>query len=797
MGKRTIKWAAREKRRQTNKAIGGSFLKTLTELLTNSDSAIKRYLGLSHSAGLVDAMLQLQPGERLDTARLKKNLPRRKSGRITVELYSKQDKRFPSRTCRVIDYGPGMSEEEFIRNFGDYAKAKAKGQRTRSLFGRGALDVFLYHSNQQRDDGIETAAQIFSVKNGELSHCKIYWGRSRDEEDDSIIETKSLGMASATLLTQYNLPPDLVQSGTLIQFVLAEGTRIPQEGNLLPALGNFYMLRLIAADPTMEVLIRRHRTEGWIEERLAYDFDLGTVLAVKQDVFRHERVGEIPVDLLVARSERKMVYDPGYERRENGLLVVDDDDAVLDLTLLPAYDRNPFLSRIYGIVRLSGIREKLEKLLEAQRPEAVLTETRDGLDQKNPIVQSLFDFLEAYLKPIYEKEEQRERRRSGSRSAELDRRLKDALRELNRFHNDETGEGGTGKPNVEPKGVLGFSAKTCRLISGQDRRVTLFVEREQIHRDLNIVELTSSNPKIRVVPQAEKVVPRKGSRYQSIPVTLSCSVTEELGVITASAMNHREELETTTLEVLEVNESPQLIPPLDLEFRPVRFYGKPHIENHLILLANLDAFPGMPLIKIRFISREGSVELGPDRADKLELKMRSGWVISGSRVGKVVVPYWGTAWGSRAEVEAKAKKTDGKFAVTRCKIEFREQVGGDQYEDIIYEPLDRPTLGEAAGKYIYVNANPPVHKQLFGDSQESFEAQLEVSPTAQMRIAAIVTEAVVYSVASTKYQKGGDKGLTIDSTDPVTAVREFIAAKQYELDAKIVRAFVKSDPKYD
>ena len=78
-----------------------------------------------------------------------------------------------------------------------------------------------------------------------------------------------------------------------------------------------------------------------------------------------------------------MTSDPyNYERRENGLLFVDDNDAVLDLTLLPEYDKNPLLSRIYGIVKLTGIRASLEALLEERRPEAVLSETREGFDTK-------------------------------------------------------------------------------------------------------------------------------------------------------------------------------------------------------------------------------------------------------------------------------------------------------------------------------------------------------------------------------------------------------------------------------
>ncbi len=558
MAKRVITWASREKRRQTNKAVGGSFLKTITELLTNSDSALKKHLGLPHAAGLVDAMLDLKSGDRLDTAALKKSLPKRREGKIIVEVYSKQLGRFPSRTCQVIDYGPGMTEGELEEKFSEYAKAKAKGEQTRNLFGRGALDVFLYHSNQRRDDGVDPSAHLFSVKDGILSHSRISWGTAGKDEGDSIIETETLGPATASMLKKHGLPSDLMRAGTVVRFLLAEGTRIPHESNLLPSLSNFYMLRLIAADQSMHVVIRRYRSEGWMREgeRLTYDFDLGNVLKRSRDVLRHDRLGEIPVDILVARSDRKMTTDYNYERRENGLLFVDDNDAVLDLTLLPEYDNNPLLTRIYGIVRLTGIRAALETLLEDRHPEAVLSETRDGFDTKNEITRALFALVEKHVKPIYEEEEKRERRASGHRSAELDKRLKEALRELNKFHSEETDEEGTGRPKTEPEGPLDFAYEKVRLIAGQDRRVILYAERDCIHEDVNLIEITSSNARVRVMPESEVVTRRKGSKFQSIPITLSCPVAGETATITATAFDVEGKDLTATLKVTEVAEPP-------------------------------------------------------------------------------------------------------------------------------------------------------------------------------------------------------------------------------------------------
>jgi hypothetical protein len=791
MGKRVITWAGREKRRQTNKAVGGSFLKTLTELITNSDSAVKKQLNLPHAAGLVDQMLTLRVGDRVDSASLKKALPRRSEGRMVVEVYSKQHgQMFPSRTCQVIDYGPGMSEEELDRNFGEYAKAKAKGQRTRSLFGRGALDVFLYHSNQRRGDGVDPAAQVYSVKGGGLSLCRVYWGQAQGGEDDSIVETQTLGRVTPDLLRKYSLPPDLTHSGTVVRFLLADGTRIPQEGNFVAPIANFYMLRLIAADPAMRVLLRRYRTGGWIDERLAYDFDLGTVLLREQVQFQHPRVGEIPVDILVARSDRRMPYDPvNRERRENGLLFVDDDDAVLDLTLLPEYDKNPLLSRLYGIVRLTGIRAPLEALLEDRYPEAVLTETRDGLDPRNEIAASLFKLIERHLKPLYASEEKREHKGSGNRSAALDRMVKDALQELNKFHKDETDEG-TGKPILKPNRPLSFSQAKIRLVAGEERRVTLYAQRDDIHPELNVVEISSDNPKIRVSPDSEVVRPRKGSEFQPISVSLACPIAGEKATITATAFSAKEEVLSEALEVTDVIEAQESVPPVDIEFRPAHYYGRPSVENHFVLLVNLDAFPGMPLVRFRIAAREGAVSLGAGRLERVEVKVEREHVIKGSRIAKILLPYWATAWGAKVTVEAKAKRADGRYALATCKADFREQSGKNQYDDIVYEPLDRLVLGEAALQFIYVNSKPPLHRILFGETQESFDKALEENPIGQMRVASIVTDAVVYDVASKKYRKGGEKGLTIGS-EPISDVRSFVEAKRYELDSKIARAFLK------
>src|SRR5437899_4876750 len=142
MAKKVIKVAAREKRRMVNAAVGKNFFKTVTEPLTNSDSILKKQVGVPHAAGLIDELLKLKRDQRVDTSDLKAGIPKQKKRQIIVEITTAGAN---ARMCRVVDAGLGMTETELETKFGSYAEAKAKGEKTRSLFGRGALDVLLYH----------------------------------------------------------------------------------------------------------------------------------------------------------------------------------------------------------------------------------------------------------------------------------------------------------------------------------------------------------------------------------------------------------------------------------------------------------------------------------------------------------------------------------------------------------------------------------------------------------------------------------------------------------------------------
>src|SRR6266536_2549850 len=86
MKPQVIMVAPREKRRLVYAAVGKSFLKTVTEPITNSDSILKTQAGVPHGAGLIDALLKLKRDPRVDTSELKNRLPKHKGNELEVCL---------------------------------------------------------------------------------------------------------------------------------------------------------------------------------------------------------------------------------------------------------------------------------------------------------------------------------------------------------------------------------------------------------------------------------------------------------------------------------------------------------------------------------------------------------------------------------------------------------------------------------------------------------------------------------------------------------------------------------------
>lgn len=772
---KAINWAAREKRRSVTSAVGGNFLKTVTEPITNSDSNLKTQSKVAHAAGLIDEMLKLNAGDILNSAELKKHIAKTKLRRIRLEISTTGSN---ARICRVIDSGTGMTQQELDDKFTSYAEAKALGERTRSLFGRGALDVLLYHDE----------SKIYSVKGSILACAHFYWDKKRGP----MFDANNLGPATKKLLASHGLPTDILDHGTVVQFRLKEGTHIPLEEQIISKISGFYMLRLIAADPNTEVEVVRKRGSGQVANALRYDFPVGTVLLRQKTRLDLKDLGTLPVDILVARSDTPLATDPvNIERRENGLLFVDDNDAVLDLTLLPEYDKSPYLRRLYGVVRVSGLRSVLEAKLESDEPEAVLTTTRDGFDRKSSLTQELFALIESYVKPVYQAEEKAEKVGNTQRSEELDKRIHDVLKALNEFNADETDEEGDGDERKYPEDPIFFLTDASRLYVGKPRRFSVFVNLSKV-KGGEIVLFESNQPDFKIDPDSEVVKGRKNQTHQVITVEVQCDRKGAKGTITAISLDSSGNEISATLRIIGVDEPPVFIPPEDIAFTSYSYSGEPNRQTNAALLINLSAFSGMPDVRFQLDSIVGNLSLANEKT-AFEVRVSSEnvvQVVDGKKIAKIVVPFTGSGWGQNAVLRAQAKRADGVIAKAKCKLVVERSEGDDKFKNFHYEDLGRNVLGDVAGDKIYVNSGYGLHRKIFGDDESAFNHSLETDPIAQARAASVLVETMVFHTATTKHRDGGKKGLHIEPEDPIGSLRPYLDDSKMKLEPKVYQALV-------
>jgi hypothetical protein len=297
--------------------------------------------------------------------------------------------------------------------------------------------------------------------------------------------------------------------------MIHEDCRIPEDGTLIPILSQFYMLRLINADPNVKINVIKYKSGGkTLEEQLDYDFPIGNVI----EKFSFPIINPVPgahlsdiiVDGIVCRSDENTNL-PGKDagdQRANGLLIVDDKDAVFDLTFLPQYEGAPYLNNIFGIIRLTNIRDVFEWFLNNGK-DSPLTVTRDGFDQKHEFTKRFFNELEKYLNPIYQKEKERhEKAYSSNISEKTQQKINQVLKELNKYLKQLGDGGGTSEPpettTSAPSKVFQFLPEHTKLIIGKERVARLYFKKG-IEKPKTTIIYDTSNDKIEIKPLSQQV----------------------------------------------------------------------------------------------------------------------------------------------------------------------------------------------------------------------------------------------------------------------------------------------------
>ncbi len=796
-----VQVAPREYKRLFYSGVVKSFPKTVTEPVTNSDTSYERKFSLPHSSGLVAKALSFRKGIKFDLSDAKKELLGKAPERIIeVHIYTSARHGHKPKTCQIVDFAEGLSPEDLRNAFQELAADKSgvsKGRPGRSLFGRGVSDVLLGHEN----------GMFSSYREGILSKASFSFNHLIDKIPK--VHVEAIAKPSKVDLEVLHLRPG--ENGSCVSFEIHEDCHIPEEGSIIPKLAQFYMLRLINADPNVNVKVFRYRSGGKIyEDRLEYDFPIGDVIEnfslTLPEPVPSAGLPPLQIDGIVCRADIQGEL-PGKEAREqqaNGLLIVDDEDSVLDLTLLPKFNGAPYLANVFGVIRIKNVRKVFDWYLNGGK-DSPLTITRDGFDERHDFTQLLFRELGKYLEPIYKREEERfNKKYSQNLSSETRQRISEVLKELNKFLKDMgegEGEDDTEKPlAIDFAKPLQFLPGKTRLTLSKSRSVKLYFKKELANLKGTVI-LDSSNDKVEVKPLSVPVSDGKERSFSDekenvafliYDILLKCDNLHENASIPALAEAKPGEepaVYEAALEVSDVVAETKTVPPDEMEFRPKESKGQPNHKNNIALYLNSDVIPIGRKIKLELQKQHGAIGLleGSKSVVALTITFGKSHLISGTRIGRILIPWRGTGWGQLARVVAETKKPGGSIthAEGRIIIEQEEDTGG-MIKDVKYGPLENEKCSDLVNGVIYINSNHFLNCAVFGTEKEYTE-NLKNDKTAQYRFSSLVLEQAVFRLAEKGYL---DNKLALNQAAPVTSLRAFIDEKTHQYAPKVLRAFM-------
>lgn len=787
MTKVQLKLAHRKWKRQFNQAVARSIAKTITEPVTNSYDSYKRIHGPADSTtGLVGALLALKNGARVVHADLINGLAARPARQISIRISTTAKAgHLSKRECQIIDHAEGMTATDMLQKFQEYGAEKSgasAGHAVRGLFGQGICDVVYSHQ----------PAAIRSIKDGRTAVCEFSWSKGPQAVPE--LEVKPPGRATKAIRRLWAIPDG---NGTCVTCALSDECHIASTERLAALLSGFYMLRLITADPHCSVMLEEHRPSGLVTSQLQYNFPSGVVIGRMAGSFSYGSYPAVQFEATVVRADSVLPTRDAGDEQATGLLVVDETDTVYDQTFFGI--ESPYLDQVYGIIRLTGVRNIIRDRLDSG--EALLTESRDGFDEKREFYKDLARTVGLLLKPILEKEIARRSEPTKALSDSAERRVKQALRRLNDLFEEVTKQregGGGGGGGVEIPDVIAFADERVQLVLGRPRRVRLLGNAGSVKAGVTVI-VDSDNASVAIDPSTAVLEPVLGNdRLLAANFTLTGGQLRAKCKITALTQDANGQSAEAFLDVVDVVAPETTTPPESgLEFSPPESRSAPNRIGTLALLVNPALVPVGTDLRIHHAGGDKSVRLvNPNRedVDGLTVQFTKSHLLPGDRVGRLVVGYRGYGYGQRATVRANCFLTTKKAfsAEARVSIEESRTPAGGVFKDIKYSDLPAG-MAKSASELdpmtgtIIVNRLHSVNRAVFGTDQKSFSKAVDESPVAQMRLAEVVVDQCLYYMLAVGYQNGE---VPLGQDDPVGNLRRQLEQYKFEISEEVFRHFV-------
>jgi hypothetical protein len=722
-------------RRQFEKAVGRSVVKVLTEPVTNSDDSYQRLE--SHG-------LSAQP----------------KFGEMVIELDRTK------RAFAIIDQAEGMTGEQMHERFVSYGRQsadRAAGIRTRSLFGKGLRDVLF----------TQEESLVRSIRDGKSYICKFRL-RSSSGQSKPVIEIQNGPRVTDFLRSAWGI----AANGTRVQFKLNKDMSLPQSDRLEADLERFYMLRPMLSRLDRSVALRIVGRTGVEDRQLRYvPPAAASTTSVGSDAWQMEWDGySIGVSVDLNAFEDELVQgERGLEEREGGLLVLDEDEAALDLTLF-GYDKDPGAARFFGTLRLDGVGQLIRERLAADRPEEILSETRDGFNTSHAFYRAIQDRLYGWLTPHVERERGRRAGEPTNLSGTARRRHAEAFEQLNKLYRRLLGEtagigsGIDSKPLTTDK-ALKFRWRNLMLQVGAPSTAQLLVNTGLVEPGSGIA-IASDVPGV-VHPLVDEVfVPEPADGNPTVVVGIRLE-----GVKVGDAMISASNADASSKLACAVLEEAVPDLPSGIIFVPDLVTVPDGERTRLSLYADL-----------RAIETDAPAVVTSDNDHVEVIDPAPAWQAVTAFVVRADVRVRGSGKGEEAILTAATGSNKAEAYVRVVSKKDRPKAGG-HFRGYEFQPLDRqlPAMIDSRG-IVVVNLAEPTNEMYFGVDAAAAVKAVEKHPASATLLAELILGVCLQAAVSEAYQRGKLK--VRFPRDPATDIAVHIAEQRYSLGSAIHRLFV-------
>ena len=663
--------------RDIQKILGKNILKFLAEPLTNSDDSYER---------------------------LEKNQLSSPDDVKQIEIILDSQKR----EIAIVDHAEGMDREGIVNIFKHYGENTSRSKEVKSvrgMFGQGATDVLFASVLDKR------IAKIASIRNGTLTELNFSLNGA-DREFSVTDKTSEIDH----FRKEYGIP----SNGTVFMFGIPKDVTLTKTKNLVENLSKFYMLRFLFSKPNRQVvLFDKVRDE---EMTIKYDMDSYLNLPVLLDEQFQFKYLE---DTVSARIDIR--YNPD-KNSEDGILI-HEDKIVFDNQF---FDRRNTagMDRIEGTLQLEGALEIIRKGLDDEKPEEIITDSRDGFNRNHDFFRALKKSVEPYLiRASAQVMEDESNSHEGLKSKSV---FRDIFKELNQLMKEELQEipasQGDDQSLVPPLEGIRFVRPSINITLGKQYYLKLIVNTSMVKPGTTIQFLTNSKslslkPEFVIVPETEA-----NPSYIDVYIE-GLSTTHEQAEVQARTNDYN------ALLFVNVIEKAIYYPNYGLEFNPNEMNKKPATNVFAHLFVSLDKYPIGTLVSFQ----SNNEDIGVPTTIKLDESHKVS-----SDIAMIQVEIKGGIDNTNAIVTAIANKYETKLKVNVREREIANPNRTGYIHDIDHKPTGAfvQSYYDANSSTIYINSKNPENnvflKSWFDGKDLSNEQHKFIAELASTEVAKII-----------------------------------------------------------